>query len=140
PRPGRAAWSSCADFRPSPTRCATACPPPTRFQHEADRKISPIAPGAVRRLDRTAGRATGGRAVSLLGDDDHLHRLHHLGVVPHRPLAGAGAADGLLELDLPAVDLDVLGGELLGDVERGDRAVELVLLAHLAGDRELDAG
>ena len=60
-------------------------------------------------------------------------------VQPHRDLVLAELLDGLVELDLAAVDGEVLLLERLGDVLGGDRTEELIVLAGLLGDGDGDA-
>ena len=47
---------------------------------------------------------------------------------------------GSAQLELAAIDLEALRGQRLGDVGRGDRAVQRFGLADLAGDDDLDVG
>ena len=66
------------------------------------------------------------------------------GVMPgedlDRDLVGAERLERLLEVDLVAVDLDPAAGERVGDVLRGDRAVELAALADLDAHGQRRAG
>src|SRR5690606_6335776 len=52
----------------------------------------------------------------------------------------AEGLDRLVEMDLAAVDAELHRSELLGDVDRGDGAEELLLLTHLAADGHLGLG
>ena len=53
-----------------------------------------------------------------------------------RDLVIPDALDGLVELDLALVDLDLVGDEEIGDIDGGDGAVEDAALAHLLADRD----
>ena len=53
-------------------------------------------------------------------------------------LVRAERLDRLVELDLAALDLDAGGGGAVGDVARGDRAVELQRLGGLADEGDLE--
>src|SRR5262245_33599252 len=66
---------------------------------------------------------------SLGGGDPHLQVGHHVLVQAHRDAVLADLLDRLLELDLPAVELDPLGLDQVGDLGRRHRAEELALLA-----------
>src|SRR5206468_6432886 len=63
---------------------------------------------------------------------DVAMELHRNGVL-------AELLDGLRELQLAAVQLEAFGGERIGDVAAGDRAVERLGLADLARNLDLDA-
>ena len=52
---------------------------------------------------------------------------------PHLDLVLAERLDGVVEEHLALVDVDALRLQELRDVARGDRAVEHLVLAHLAG-------
>ena len=51
----------------------------------------------------------------------------------------AESLDGIGELDLTLVDLEVLRGETFGDVGGGDGAKHLIVFASLAGEADRDA-
>src|SRR5688572_28960641 len=71
-------------------------------------------------------------SLAFLGDQ-HPQVGRHLGVELDRHLVLAELLDGLVELDLALVDVDALAAEEVRDVARRHRAVERVVLAHLAG-------
>ena len=79
-----------------------------------------------------------GRLFFLL--DRHLEARGHFAVQLDRHVELAERLERLVELDLAAVDGEALGLERLGHVTGGDRAEEVVVLAHLAGELERDAG
>src|SRR5574337_33088 len=76
------------------------------------------------------------RRTLRLGLDLHLHGAGHLVVQLHRHLELAHGLDGLGEIDGAAIDGQAALGQRLGDVHGGDRPVELVLLPHLALERD----
>src|SRR5258708_29449075 len=87
-------------------------------------------PSAVTRTPRACGR------LFLVGDDPHLDLRDHLAVDLHGHGALAQGLERLGQLDFPLVDVEALFLQRLGDVRRGDRPVEGVVLADAA--RELD--
>src|SRR5262245_16311947 len=91
---------------------------------------------------RSAGETRGHaktRDLTFLGDEQ-LEAGDDLGVELDLELVPAEVLDRLVELDLALVDLDALRLQELGDVARGDRTVEHVVLAHLAGRDEAQRG
>src|SRR5262245_50010837 len=64
-----------------------------------------------------------------LCDDLHRDLRVHATEQTHRHVVRARLLQVLIEVDLTAIDLEALLGQLLGDVAAGDRAVEQALLA-----------
>src|SRR5512137_85256 len=87
-----------------------------------------------------SGVSRAGCRASGLGLDLHLHLADHVGVELHAHLEVAERLERLGEVDGAPVDLDAARGERLGEVHGGDGSVQLVLLAHLALERERGVG
>src|SRR5512146_2990435 len=74
----------------------------------------------------------------LLGDHLYPDFGMNLGMQPDRHRMEAQQLDGVLQLDPPAVHLDTLLRQTVGDVLRRHRTEQLALLARLAGERHGD--
>src|SRR5690349_5345137 len=77
-------------------------------------------------------------ASQPLGGDDHGldGRRHLIGDLDHDHV-GPGVTNGVLEVDLAAIDLDpTCVTDRLGDVLRGHRAEQAPIVARLLRDRE----
>src|SRR3990172_409066 len=119
--------------RPTPRGSAArrGAPPPPR----GPRRQGGSAPALPLARPPPGGRAASTRRHRTSGGlrlDLHLGLPHDIAVELHRDLEVAHGLDGLPEVEGASVELEPARGERLDDVERGDRAVELVLLAHLA--------
>src|SRR5512133_1274393 len=83
-----------------------------------------------------AGALTRSQTASLLDDPDANLGLH-VGVQLDRHAVDAERLDRLVQIDQPALDVEALRGELLGDVRRRDGAEQLALFTHASGEGEL---
>src|SRR6185436_17731052 len=74
-----------------------------------------------------------------LGHHLHLDRRRHATMQLDGEINRADSLDRLGELQLAPIDVEALLRQRLGDVGRGDRAVQRIGLADPAGDDNLDA-
>ena len=95
------------------------------------------AASSCRTLGLGDQRAALGEELGLVGrtGDQHADLDRDLRMEVDLDLVRAQRLDRLVELDLAALDLDACGGGAVGDVARGDRAVELQGLGGLADER-----
>src|SRR5271163_3440528 len=83
-----------------------------------------------------AGRCEADIWLNLFCLDDDLDVRGDFAVQANRHEEVAERLEGLVEVDLAAVDVEALLFELLSDVGRGDRTEEVIVLAGLAGKGE----
>src|SRR6266851_6508894 len=116
-----------------------------RIAPSTDRSASRLC-GRVRSATAVSGMARGSEkfltflSAGSFSHDADLEVRRDVAMELHRNGVVAELLDRLRELQLAAVQLEAFGGERLGDVAAGDRAVERLGLADLAGNLDLDAG
>lgn len=70
----------------------------------------------------------------VFGNDLHGELGHHVRMEAGAHGVFAQGADGSVEQDAAAVDIDTFGGQSIADDGRGDRTVQLVVFTHAHGD------
>ena len=73
----------------------------------------------------------------MVGNDLHLQIGDHVGVQAHADFKITKSADGSVEQNAATVDFHTLGQNGIANHGGGHRAVQLVVLAHMHGDNDV---
>src|SRR5213594_2808893 len=117
-------------------RSATAIAAPARARRLAMASPMPVAAPVTMAVWPVSSNAIG--ALFFFRDDDGDFGWN-FAVQPHRHLVLAQLLDWLIEVNLAAIDGEILLLEGFGDVLGGDRSEELIVLSCLLRYRHRDA-